>query len=686
MAACMDSLRYVERNDQKYYCFIEVCSSFFPTTPKSTIRGWLKVLDIATVTCTAEERLVFRIGNQLLCGSFGLITANDVDRLIDHRATPPNKRARKESIGTSSACTSTSSTNVRDENQSALEVRVTTSEKPVATENVTRSDDKGLVDYGASDSSGNECRAEPPSEQVQVKSPVKRRSISVLSLEDAGEELKAEVRSLRNYYEKDLNPTRSGPPLSKCSIDKLVERLMSFMFYCQNIEKMSNLSLSLFNDTNLYTKYLQYLKDVRKLKPSTIVNFLTVAINVVKYTKNMHDPGVDIERLPEIQAYRSFTRQFSKQSYILKTRSKEGFDKKSSQKFYFAHVLETLRNLRDKYFESSGLEKARYLHNFVLLALYIRANPGRSKELRTLKIYLESENREPFDICNFETGNFIVFELGENIYLLLSDFKTSKSSGPTKTQLSDDVELCHYLRLYVKARPTLMLGKSHGFFFLSAYGEAFQSSSSIAKYIGDIFHREVSIRASTTALRHALVTYFSTIDESKDSNVRKSLAVLMRHSIRYQELVYNDQTFDEKTKAGRKLLRDKIAANVFGARDEFISENDESGNDSNDDFVELKPDSGDIVALLDGASTKANVIFFLAKVARLNEDRSEAHLLHLDKMDGADSLYRLRPGKVWTESVGALIFPLDVVYDSSEKGYELRTSAEDIYKCVHGGN
>lgn len=684
----MDSLLFVERNGSKYYCFIEVCSSFFPATPKSTIRGWLKVLNIATMTCTAEERLVFRSGNQQLCGSFGLITANDVDRLIDYKASP-NKRARKESTSTlarSSACTSTTSTSVPNENESALVVPGTSENMAIKT--VTQSDDKGLVDYSGSDDSENEHRDESQSEQAQMNSPVKRRSRSILSLDDAEIELKTEVRSLRKYYEKDLNPTRSGPPLSKASLDKLVERLMGFMFYCQNIEKMPNLSLSLFNDTNLYTKYLEYLRDVRKLRPSTIVNFLTVAINVVKYTKKIHDPLVDIERAPEIQAYRSFTREFSKQSYILKRRMKEGFDKKSCKKFYFAHILETLRNLRDKYFESRGLEKVRHLHNFVLFALYLRAMPGRSKEIRTLQLYLESEKRKPFDICNFETGNFIVFELGENIYLLQSDFKTSKSSGPSKTELSDDVELCHYLNLYANARPTLMLGKSHDFFFLNAYGEPFRSSSSIAKYIGDIFEREVSIRASTTALRHAIVTYFSSIDESKDSNVRKSLAVLMRHSIRYQELVYNDQTFDEKTKAGRNLLRDKIAANVFGAREEFTGENDESANgcSDDDDFVELKPDSGDIVALLDGASTEDNVTFFLAKVARLNEDRSEAHLLHLDKIDGADNLYRLRPGKVWTESVGALIFPVDVVYDSSEKGYELRTSAEDIYKCVHGGN
>ena len=55
--------------------------------------------------------MAFCSGNQHLCGSFGLITANNVHRLIDYRV-PPNKHARKEYFETTSACTSTSCTNV----------------------------------------------------------------------------------------------------------------------------------------------------------------------------------------------------------------------------------------------------------------------------------------------------------------------------------------------------------------------------------------------------------------------------------------------------------------------------------------------------------------------------------------------------------------------------------------------
>ena len=62
---------------------------------------------------------------------------------------------------------------------------------------------------------------------------------------------------------------------------------------------------------------------------------------------------------------------------------------KSSQQFYFNHILDTIRNLRAKIYETSGVQKARHLHDFVMLAMYLRVNPGRSKEIRTLQVVVE---------------------------------------------------------------------------------------------------------------------------------------------------------------------------------------------------------------------------------------------------------------------------------------------------------
>ena len=96
------------------------------------------------------------------------------------------------------------------------------------------------------------------------------------------------------------------------------------------------------------------------------------------------------------------------------------------------------------------------------------------------------------------------------------------------------------------------------------------------------------------------------------------------------------------------------------------------------------PQTGDIVALLDPAASKTDISFFIAKVARYTKDRREAHLIHLGQVEGSDNLYVLKPGRVWTESLKALIFPIDIVYDSSKKAYELRTTPDCLYKYVHG--
>ena len=53
------------------------------------------------------------------------------------------------------------------------------------------------------------------------------------------------------------------------TLKKLKERALSILDYCKNVKNIVDLSLALFNNTNLYTGYLEYLKEQRKLKPSS---------------------------------------------------------------------------------------------------------------------------------------------------------------------------------------------------------------------------------------------------------------------------------------------------------------------------------------------------------------------------------------------------------------------------------
>ena len=110
---------------------------------------------------------------------------------------------------------------------------------------------------------------------------------------------------------------------------------------------------------------------------------------------------------------------------------------KSSQRFYFNHILDTIRNLRAEIYETLGLQKARHLYDFVMLAMYLRVNPDRLKEIHTLQFFVESDDN-PFDPSSFPHTNVIVFSKDKTVSLIENDFKTVHSAGPCNIDLLDD--------------------------------------------------------------------------------------------------------------------------------------------------------------------------------------------------------------------------------------------------------
>ena len=180
-------------------------------------------------------------------------------------------------------------------------------------------------------------------------------------------------------------------------------------------------------------------------------------------------------------------------------------------------------------------------------------------------------------------------------------------------------------------------------FFSTTPENPFTDSSSLCKYLGDLFGREVSIRVSTNVLRHSIVTYFKTLQDSEDLKIRESLARLMKHSLKYQHDTYDDTTAQQKTQPARELLRTKLAVDIFGQADVVISDEDEGGPALGDGELVLRPHVGDICALLDPAATADNICFFLAKVARYTSDQLEAHLVHLAPIDGSETMFRASP-------------------------------------------
>ena len=169
---------------------------------------------------------------------------------------------------------------------------------------------------------------------VEDTNPVSERSLSQRSLsqrgsayrlqdKDVSPELKAEVKNLIKFYRKPLNPNRDGMPLATSTIEKMDERCRCFLYYVRYVHKSEKqLTLRLCNDTDLVLEYITFLKDNRKLKPSTLSRIISVLISIVKF--NYGKTSVDHSTLPEIIFLRRLQSQLERENRLLSHKRKEG--------------------------------------------------------------------------------------------------------------------------------------------------------------------------------------------------------------------------------------------------------------------------------------------------------------------------------------------------------------------------
>jgi hypothetical protein len=104
-----------------------------------------------------------------------------------------------------------------------------------------------------------------------------------LSKEEAGEIINSEVTELCQFYTIELNPKWNGPPFAKQTLDKLVERILCFLYFCMHHKNIPVVTLDIFKLNTLMCEYVDYLSKVRKLMLNTITAHLTCIINVLKY-------------------------------------------------------------------------------------------------------------------------------------------------------------------------------------------------------------------------------------------------------------------------------------------------------------------------------------------------------------------------------------------------------------------
>lgn len=199
--------------------------------------------------------------------------------------------------------------------------------------------------------------------------------------------------------------------------------------------------------------------------------------------------------------------------------------------------------------------------------------------------------------------------------------------------------------------------------------------------MGYLFKREVHIQAGTTKLRHALVTHVLSLPESESLRLRESLAVLMRHSLKHQQVTYCDISRQDRTWLSRDLLNRSI-----GEASEIASESSTVATpDRSRRSCVQRPcgevSVGDMVALLDSVSTCAeNASVLVGRVMKINGD--DVLIMEFGKVEGSETLYRAVVDSSWWEKLDSVIYPIDIVYDSKKEAYELRSSVAEIYRVV----
>ena len=148
---------------------------------------------------------------------------------------------------------------------------------------------------------------------------------------------------------------------------------------------------------------------------------------------------------------------------------------------------ELVRSLFRKYEEASGAVKARLHMNFTMLLLF-SVNPGRAKELRSLRLLTDvKDNRVEELVKRIPHGdNVILFSNSGSVSLIEKDYKTVSKYGTNVVKFDSEFQfLTYHLREYsMTSRPKLLpRGAIHDYYFVNNSGMPFNSSGSFLKYL-----------------------------------------------------------------------------------------------------------------------------------------------------------------------------------------------------------
>lgn len=493
----------------------------------------------------------------------------------------------------------------------------------------------------------------------------KKNSLT-LTDEEMSPKLRSDLSEIRKFYSIELNIDRDGGALQNTTIDKMRKGICKLLWFVKKV-KNAEPDLSCCSDPKLVQEFVNYMMDTRGIKAITCSRYITAFLNAAKV------PLTSLEKLEKEDLTSSLEKIRSVQRQLERIARKEHVDdlakKPHLDKVVYPELLELCRELKWEVYEKSGQAQARSCMNLCLLLLYCSANPGRTKEYITLRIYQNQSEQE----CRGQ--NFIFFNEDGSVVLIEDCYKTRHVYGANQTDLTPLGFLTYYLQLYrTKLRRLLLVGKEHDFFFVNARGDPFIQKT-YSNYISDLFEKYFSLKLTTVDIRKAVVNHFLSLPQSGDLTLRESFATLMKHSVRTQKRYYDERPLAEKKSKAIDLLSSMASRGLEDDGVEIIEDEDSELN------IELLPLPGDFVALVASNSSDESPEIFLAKLLRLSEDKKTAFLAEFSEVEPGK--FKLNAGKSYKEALNALVHPVDVVYMHSNGVYQLRTPKIDIHRQVY---
>lgn len=714
-------------NGRVHYAFLEVCAKLFPGLPIQTVKSRMRNLGLKLLKCPSDKQDSIRKARpNLACyKTLSLLSEQDVSTLEAYHDTRTRQKLfAGDELNENNNCCSANSKFKGERNSSVTDAEQITLDPKQATvgagpavrsaastsflvENLLKptppKPSPSIYPIDVSDSSDSEkefgqmpneetayssdeseCNCEQSDEETKHLSKTDEifRYLRIKKVDES--KFRTVINSLvemREFYLSQTNFKRRQPRMSPSTWSKTLERLITFLVFCQATLKLSP-DLGLVENMHVVESFIMYLKNERRVKSSTAARYVFVLTVTAKFL-HAEESRQNYEQVESISDLRALTTQLEKENSMLDAKVPQ------RNRLFWPQFQELTRSLHCQYEDASprSKEQARIHMDFTLLLLFA-INPGRAKEFRTLRVLSDVEDAElDQTVSDWPIGeNVMVFTTNGSIRLVEKGYKTVKIYGPNVIELDGFEFVAYHLQRYREvSRPRLLpKGCTHDSFFVNKSGLQFQSPGSFSRYLAKIFEINLGFRCSMNDLRHALVEHFRSSKECSDVQLAESLARVCKHSLRTQINIYDRRTEQERRKrAFNYLQRSAVTAIVdeIPGPSSAISEDEQSHSEEEDG--DRLPPVGEICALIPSDANGKSPEIFVARVLKYSEDRQTVRLAWLKEDQDRVNCYKFEVGHAtWEEKVSSVIYPIDLWYNRHEGIYELRSSKEEIYERV----